>query len=262
MATPFDITMFAPGSSDNVVAGVWRMNSIALNTETTIPLGGNAITSLASLDSDLPVGVGGAVLNRTAYTTNPGAFSTNWYHLSEMYSKYRVIKFKLNFSLVYDNQPASSDQTVGMSRFASLCLFATDDLDAINSSAKLAKNFVRPYCYNHRHIAVKTIGNGHIRPSKVSITRSVRSLIRDRSVNIVDAYSGDATRAAAADVGKKPGYTTPANHVYAGFTMTPYGQAPNATWLENQQICSGYITVTWWVEFFRPHDNADFYGPV
>ena len=181
-----------------------------------------SITSLAGVDTNYPVGAGGAVLTRTSYTTNPSAFSTNWYHLNEMYSKYRVMKFKINLSLVYDNQPATSDQNIGMSRFASLVLFATDDLDAVNSTAKLQANFTRPYAANHRHIAMKTIGNGHIRPSKCSISRSVRSLIRDRSVNVLDSYTGNCSRSVPANVGKQPVYTTPDQHVYAGFTLTPW----------------------------------------
>jgi len=253
MATPFVISTLS--NAESRIGGAWRTNTLSAATTapSTLPRGDQSIFSIGSgITGNIPVGSGGAVMYRMGADTTPYVYSLNYRELAQYYKRYRVLKTKITLSLSYDPQPNSIDQTTGMPRFASVTMFATDDLDSIDSTDDINNKWLRPFAYSHRHIKTKTLGNGHISAAKVSFSITPARLTGNRLPITDDTYMGAIQTSS-------PMFTDPMNYVYMGFVVSPYGEPSIGAFPANTKVVSGYITVTQTVKFSVPHDTMDFY---
>ncbi|AMH87766.1 putative capsid protein [Pacific flying fox faeces associated circular DNA virus-13] len=263
MNTPIRITLGTV--ADSRVGGAWIANSLEgpdfISSTPGLARGQYSIMRIAAGPSEtIPIGTAGATMYRQGHRDIAYVYSSNFMHLVRFYRNYRVVKTTLTLSLAYDNRPNSIDQTSGMSRFASVTLFATDDIDSIDTDGDINDKWIRPYAYGHRHVKTKTLHNGHISPSKISMSTSAYRLVKDRTTLTSADYVGSITPVEPQPP-IYPGLNSPEKKVYIGFVISPYG-VPTGGWPASTEIVSGYLTVTQKVQFFNPHDTADFYGPV
>lgn len=263
LSTPFRIKN-AAANGDFSVGGAWRLNTLEgiYTASGSLPRGQNGIFNIvggASTTTSTPIGDFGSTLQTTS-NKNRMVVSSNFWHMHNLYQRYRIRRVKQTMSCVYDPSPNSIDQTQSANRFGSLTMFFTDDVDSITTDA-FSNNqiWARPFVQSHRHATVKTVGNGHVSASKATLSRSVKSLISDRTVGTSDDWIGNCVKTIS-DTDER--YRSPSKFVYGGFVFTPYGLFSSEIFPLNMIILSGYITWTFHVEFFAPHDNSDTYYPI
>nr|UBJ26262.1 putative capsid protein [Red panda feces-associated circular DNA virus 3] len=239
----------------------FRVND--LDNTTATPAGTSVINLaplnlLKGLGASFSVGPSGAILNIVSYTDVPQVLSNNYWHLGNVYSRYRVYSGDVTLSCYQKSESPA---------FSELNMWATDDAHVNNfTDIDGAQKWYRPYIYTHRHSQTQTISNKYTSPSKCHMHWNTRSLISDKSTNVLEEYTGAINRNAA---GTMPQYIKPNNGVYLGVLFHPYGADPltlltdpDNTYPLNSTIIQGYLTMTFMVKYYTPHDNSDYYGPI
>lgn len=237
-----------------------RLNSIAnpatgIGTQT---LGNRSFSQLVGT-SPLPVGANGGTMIIETSSAGAYVYDTPYRHLGNIYAKYRVKTASMTLTL--QSLLSQSSTTTAPSAGATVVnLFATDDLEAVNTVASLDRFFSRPYIRHHRYHTTRTILNQYRgAPTKIRYSSGVLQLIKDRIAVTSGDFDGTCTRGVS---GAQPTYADPSRFVYMGFQIHPFGIPNGITYPATTAILTGYMSVSHVVDFFEPHDNADFFTPL
>lgn len=254
---------------------VVRNNAIdnpLLSPPATTGVGQYAFNQLLSIGAGIniavPVGNNGSQL---WFDKNQADYPVVYNHMGNIYSAYRVLSSAMTLSLGQVFQSPDVDHSLQSSPPLSILnVFATDDVESINTGSLIPAVWMRPFNRSHRYTKQATVSTvyGKHDPTMVRQSVRVKTLIKDQAAFRNGQYDGTCVRNVSGGI---PTYNPPAQFTYQGFLIHPYGgpvvTSTNTTLVgthfpNNTNCFTGYISVTQTVKFFKPHDNADFYGPV
>jgi len=255
-------------TNDFTAFAAYIANSIDLDGVSGAGFGG--YTAFNALCVPGPVLCSGSSQGATMYTkdadnmatlTRPRYISTNYFHMGNMWRRYRVLSSTLTFScenMMFQNSTGSNRATA----HGVLNLFASPEAESVADVGPIVQNWTRPAIFGQRHGKTHTILNQYTTPSSIRYTCSASSLMRSQYPGTIEEFSGGCVQGSSGGV---PTYTRPQRKVYHGWTFHPYGAcgtAPRTNFLPSSTLLSGYITVSYKCHFTDPHVNSDFVAPL
>ena len=269
MSVPF-ILSEGTATDDFTAFGAYIANSLDTSDATATPAAFGTYTLLGGLSAAAPLlcsgNTNGASLvtkdsNTWGPANRPRYISTNYFHMGNMWKRYRVLSSTITFScenMMFQNSTGSNRATA----HGVLNLFATPGAESIANTTAMIYNWTRPAIFGQRNAKTHTIHNQYTSPSILRHTCSASRLVRNVYPTTTEDYTGTCTPGTN---GTLPTYARPTDLVYHGWTFHPYGAAgtpPRSNFLPSSTLLSGYITVSYKVFFSDPHVNSDFVNPL
>lgn len=266
---PFAI-IAGTATSDFCVTACFRANTLKLAAVVTgqVPTGTDSL--LAYMTASGPQNVSGATNGAYLYfkdaavpmANRKALISTNYYHMGNMFQRYRVLSTTLTVSaenMMFQNSTGANRCTA----HGVFNLFATPDIETADSVPEMISNWSRPALFGQRHAKTHTMHNQYTSPSNIRHTCSTKSLVRNVYPATTEEWSGACGAGAS---GGLPFYDDPVKHIWHGFTFHPYGASgdtnPRLNFLPSSTLLSGYMTVSYKCLFTDPHANSDFVNPL